>query len=60
MCTLDEEGEERPTCNVDGVIYKDGDYFIPKSEPEKECYCMSGYQGIKIIVQIKTLAASWV
>ncbi|XP_076245260.1 uncharacterized protein LOC143185854 [Calliopsis andreniformis] len=39
------EGEERATCEVDGKIYKDGEYFKPESEPEKECYCKPGYKG---------------
>ncbi|XP_015429602.1 PREDICTED: uncharacterized protein LOC107186280 [Dufourea novaeangliae] len=40
-----KEGEERATCEVDGKIYKDGEYFEPKSDPELDCYCMPGYKG---------------
>lgn len=48
LCYLVEEGEERPTCEVDGTIYKDGEAFVSKFEPEKDCYCMSGYEGIEL------------
>ncbi|XP_054006378.1 kielin/chordin-like protein [Hylaeus anthracinus] len=40
--------EERPTCEVDGKTYTYGDYFVPESEPDKECYCMEGYKGENI------------
>ncbi|XP_012147112.2 kielin/chordin-like protein [Megachile rotundata] len=40
-----KEGEERPTCEVDGKIYKDGESFSPKSDPELDCYCKPGYKG---------------
>ncbi|XP_053971406.1 kielin/chordin-like protein [Hylaeus volcanicus] len=43
-----EEGQKKPTCEVDGKIYEDGDYFQPESEPEKSCYCMEGYTGQNI------------
>ncbi|XP_076245363.1 uncharacterized protein LOC143185919 [Calliopsis andreniformis] len=39
-----KEGEERATCEVDGRIYKDGEYFRSKSDLEKDCYCISGYR----------------
>ncbi|XP_076751505.1 uncharacterized protein LOC143423808 [Xylocopa sonorina] len=42
-----KEGE-RATCEVDGKTYLDGDYFRPKSDPDIDCYCMSGYKGENI------------
>ncbi|KAG8035838.1 hypothetical protein G9C98_001494 [Cotesia typhae] len=38
-----EKAEDRPTCEVDGKIYKDGENFKPASEPHKNCYCGPGY-----------------
>ncbi|CAG5099468.1 Protein of unknown function, partial [Cotesia congregata] len=40
-----EKAEDIPTCEVDGKIYKDGEYFKPASEPHKNCYCGPGYIG---------------
>ena len=40
-----KEGEERPTCEVDGHVYQDGEYFKPASDPEKDCNCLPGYKG---------------
>ncbi|XP_043262553.1 uncharacterized protein LOC122403233 [Colletes gigas] len=42
------EDEQLPTCEVDGVIYKAGDSFEPKSDPDMTCYCMAGYTGENI------------
>ncbi|KZC04274.1 hypothetical protein WN55_02163, partial [Dufourea novaeangliae] len=39
------EDKERATCEVDGKVYKDGDHFEIKSDPELSCYCMPGYKG---------------
>ncbi|XP_015126448.1 uncharacterized protein LOC107048013 [Diachasma alloeum] len=36
------------TCQVDGKVYKIGEYFEPLSEPGKRCYCGHGYQGENI------------
>lgn len=43
-----KEGEKRATCEVDGKVYLDGEYFNPKSDPNLDCYCMPGYTGTKI------------
>ncbi|KAK0181475.1 hypothetical protein PV327_003757 [Microctonus hyperodae] len=40
--------EDRPKCFVDGKIYRDGEEFIPKSEPHKKCICGPGYKGENI------------
>ncbi|KAH0539215.1 hypothetical protein KQX54_002247 [Cotesia glomerata] len=40
-----EKAEDIPTCEVDGKIYKDAEYFRPASEPHKICYCGPGYIG---------------
>ncbi|XP_074106913.1 kielin/chordin-like protein isoform X1 [Cotesia typhae] len=40
-----EKPEDRATCEVDGKIYKDGEYFKVASEPEKTCVCQPGYTG---------------
>lgn len=40
-----KDGETRATCNVDGQVYQEGDYFQPESDPMLNCYCMKGYQG---------------
>ncbi|XP_025269544.1 kielin/chordin-like protein [Camponotus floridanus] len=37
--------EERPTCNVNGKIYKDGEYFNVESDPDLNCICQEGYKG---------------
>ncbi|XP_063982087.1 uncharacterized protein LOC135165078 [Diachasmimorpha longicaudata] len=37
-----------PTCEVDGKVYKDGEYFQPSSEPNKRCFCGPGYKGQNI------------
>uniref|UniRef100_A0A0C9QR92 KCP protein n=1 Tax=Fopius arisanus TaxID=64838 RepID=A0A0C9QR92_9HYME len=37
-----------PTCQVDGKIYKDGEYFEPSSEPDKRCFCGPNYKGKNI------------
>ncbi|XP_072763965.1 uncharacterized protein [Anoplolepis gracilipes] len=36
---------ERPTCNVNGKIYQDGEYFKVESDPDLNCVCQEGYQG---------------
>ncbi|KAL6429458.1 hypothetical protein ACFW04_008251 [Cataglyphis niger] len=40
-----ESPEERPTCNVNGKIYKDGEYFNVENDPDLNCVCQEGYQG---------------
>ncbi|KAK1136573.1 hypothetical protein K0M31_001119 [Melipona bicolor] len=40
-----KDGEERATCEVDGVTYYDGHAFNPKSDPRLYCICMPGYTG---------------
>ncbi|XP_020289052.1 uncharacterized protein LOC109857291 isoform X2 [Pseudomyrmex gracilis] len=40
-----EKPEDRATCEVDGTIYKDGEYFSVKSDPELNCICQPGYEG---------------
>ncbi|XP_015117602.1 uncharacterized protein LOC107041521 [Diachasma alloeum] len=40
-----ETEEDWPTCEVDGKIYKAGEYFSPAGEPKKDCYCGAGYTG---------------
>ncbi|XP_034196203.2 uncharacterized protein LOC117611886 [Osmia lignaria lignaria] len=41
-----EKGEERATCEVDGKIYMDGEFFKPNSsDPDLSCYCQPGYKG---------------
>ncbi|KOX68147.1 hypothetical protein WN51_08036 [Melipona quadrifasciata] len=40
-----KDGEERATCEVDGVTYYDGHAFVPKSDPRLYCICMPGYTG---------------
>ncbi|KAK0098262.1 hypothetical protein PV326_010027 [Microctonus aethiopoides] len=40
--------EDRPKCEVDGKIYRDGEKFTPKSEPHKQCICGPGYKGENI------------
>lgn len=42
-----KEGEKRATCEVDGKVFLDGEYFSPKSDPSLDCYCMPGYAGIQ-------------
>lgn len=46
---LAEKPEDRATCEVDGKIYKDGEYFVPASETDKSCYCGPNYNGMKNI-----------
>ncbi|XP_072763964.1 uncharacterized protein [Anoplolepis gracilipes] len=43
-----EKLEDRATCVVDGEIYKDGEYFEVKNEPELNCICQPGYEGKNI------------
>ncbi|XP_029659621.1 kielin/chordin-like protein [Formica exsecta] len=43
-----ESPEERPTCNVNGRIYKDGEYFNVENDPELNCVCQEGYKGENI------------
>lgn len=43
-----EKPEDRATCEVDGKIYKDGEEFVSKSEPNKRCFCGPGYKGKNI------------
>lgn len=45
-----ENSEDIPTCEVDGKIYKDGEYFKPAAEPNKNCYCAPGYTGKEEII----------
>ncbi|KAJ0177942.1 hypothetical protein K1T71_006815 [Dendrolimus kikuchii] len=35
----------RKTCNVDGKTYKEGQEFIPKSNPMKTCVCTDAWDG---------------
>ena len=44
-----KEGEEWSTCEVDGHVYKDGEFFKPASDPENNCICMPGYKGTNFI-----------
>ncbi|XP_020289050.1 uncharacterized protein LOC109857290 [Pseudomyrmex gracilis] len=37
--------EKRATCVVDGITYKDGEYFDVKNETDKTCVCRPGYEG---------------
>ncbi|EZA58364.1 uncharacterized protein LOC105276478 isoform X2 [Ooceraea biroi] len=37
--------EDRATCIVDGVTYKDGEYFNVKDKSELTCVCRPGYKG---------------
>ncbi|XP_015603937.1 kielin/chordin-like protein isoform X2 [Cephus cinctus] len=43
-----EDKSEIPMCVVDGVTYRDGEFFTPKNEPEKSCTCQEGYTGQNI------------
>ncbi|XP_076668148.1 kielin/chordin-like protein [Andrena cerasifolii] len=43
ICPEDEK--DRATCEVDGKVYKDGEFFQPESDPENNCVCMPGYKG---------------
>ncbi|XP_015117603.1 uncharacterized protein LOC107041522 [Diachasma alloeum] len=40
-----ETAEDWPTCEVDGKVYNASEYFVPAAEPDKDCYCMDGYNG---------------
>ncbi|XP_076643958.1 uncharacterized protein LOC143354094 isoform X2 [Halictus rubicundus] len=40
-----EEGEVKATCEVDGHVYNDGDFFTPHSNPQLDCVCLPGYTG---------------
>jgi hypothetical protein len=40
-----ENPEDRATCNVDGKIYREGDYFQIESDPDLSCNCQPGYEG---------------
>lgn len=40
-----ETPEDRPTCNVDGKLYKDGEHFSVDSKPDLSCVCQEGYEG---------------
>lgn len=42
---LAEKPGDRPTCKVEGKIYRDGESFELKSNPEKNCICGPGYKG---------------
>lgn len=54
MIIIVKEGEKRATCEVDGKVFLDGEYFSPKSDPSLDCYCMPGYAGTK-----KNIKFSW-
>lgn len=47
--SLAETPESIPTCNVNGKIYKDGEYFTVEDEPDLTCTCQPGYEGKMII-----------
>ncbi|XP_011167658.1 uncharacterized protein LOC105201365 [Solenopsis invicta] len=40
-----ENPEDRAICNVDGMEYRDGEYFTVESEPDLTCVCQPGYEG---------------
>ncbi|XP_076643955.1 uncharacterized protein LOC143354093 [Halictus rubicundus] len=40
-----KEGEKRATCEVDGIVYYDGESFTPKSDPDLNCHCLPEYKG---------------
>lgn len=40
-----ENPEDRAECNVDGKIYRDGEYFSVASDPDLNCVCQPGYEG---------------
>ncbi|XP_033305715.1 uncharacterized protein LOC117208592 isoform X1 [Bombus bifarius] len=42
-----EEGDNT-TCNVDGKVYKAGEFFYPNANPKLLCLCMEGYTGQNI------------
>ncbi|XP_071861944.1 uncharacterized protein isoform X4 [Bombus fervidus] len=44
----DEEEADNITCNVDGKVYKAGEYFYPNADPKLLCLCMEGYTGENI------------
>lgn len=46
---LAEYPEDRPICNVNGTIYRDGEYFDVPNEPDLTCICQKGYKGKKTI-----------
>ena len=46
LCFLDMEDTDNTTCNVDGKVYKAGEYFYPNANPKLLCMCMEGYAGI--------------
>ncbi|KAI4487728.1 hypothetical protein M0802_011874 [Mischocyttarus mexicanus] len=37
--------KQRPTCDVNGTIYLDGEYFKDESNPDNTCYCQPDYKG---------------
>ncbi|XP_050584356.1 uncharacterized protein LOC126919334 isoform X4 [Bombus affinis] len=39
----DMEETDNTTCNVDGKVYKAGEYFYPNANPKLLCICMEGY-----------------
>ncbi|XP_033176235.1 uncharacterized protein LOC100740289 isoform X3 [Bombus impatiens] len=43
----DEEGDNT-TCNVNGKVYKAGEFFYPNANPKLLCLCMEGYTGQNI------------
>ncbi|XP_050584352.1 uncharacterized protein LOC126919334 isoform X1 [Bombus affinis] len=44
----DMEETDNTTCNVDGKVYKAGEYFYPNANPKLLCICMEGYAGENI------------
>lgn len=40
-----ESPESIPVCEVNGKIYKDGEDFTVKDEPNLDCICQPGYEG---------------
>ena len=38
--------EDRAKCNVNGKIYRDGDWFLAEEDPNLSCVCQEGYKGI--------------
>ncbi|XP_071861941.1 uncharacterized protein isoform X2 [Bombus fervidus] len=41
-------GKSDATCNVDGKVYRAGQFFNPNSNPKLMCVCLDGYTGENI------------
>lgn len=52
LCSFDciffiiDIGKSDAICNVDGKVYRAGQFFNPNSNPELMCVCLDGYTGI--------------